>query len=188
MGNANMEIDAIAQMLVNGRAATLRYIRSKVADPDAAEDILQDSLVKVLRTLPDLRDEERLIPWFHRIINNAIIDYYRHKAVEGKHLERGREDLDDMRQSTEVPPDEKGMICACIADIIPTLRPEQAEVIRLLELEDGDPEFVAAQLGITRNNLKVRRHRARTQLRERLQETCRTCAQHGCLDCSCRRA
>ncbi|MBL7988693.1 MAG: sigma-70 family RNA polymerase sigma factor [Chlorobi bacterium] len=182
-----MELDAIAQMLVNGRQATLRYIRSKISDPEMAEDILQDSLVKVLRTIPDLRDEERLIPWFHRIINNAIIDYYRHKAVQGKYIEQGREDLDDLRADTELLPDEQAVVCACLADILPTLRPEQAELIRLLELEDGDPEFVANQLGITRNNLKVRRHRARTQLRERLQETCRVCAQHGCLDCSCRR-
>jgi len=45
--------------------------------------------------------------------------------------------------------------------------------------------LVAKELGITPNNLKVRRHRARQQLRERLEEVCRTCAKHGCLDCSC---
>ena len=43
----------------------------------------------------------------------------------------------------------------------------------------------ASDLGITPNNLKVRRHRARRALRARLEETCRICAAHGCLDCTC---
>jgi RNA polymerase sigma-70 factor (ECF subfamily) len=36
-----------------------------------------------------------------------------------------------------------------------------------------------------RNNLKVRLHRGRKQLRERIEQTCRACATHGCLDCIC---
>ena len=48
-----------------------------------------------------------------------------------------------------------------------------------------DDYRVAERLDITRNNLKVRHHRARQQLRERLEETCRTCATHGCIDCTC---
>lgn len=44
---------------------------------------------------------------------------------------------------------------------------------------------MAEHLGITRNNLKVRRYRARQQLRERLEETCQACAEQGCLDCTC---
>lgn len=50
---------------------------------------------------------------------------------------------------------------------------------------DESPAAVAADLGITRNNLKVRRHRARKQLRARLEDLCRLCAHHGCLDCTC---
>ncbi len=69
----------------------------------------------------------------------------------------------------------------------PALKPEYAELIEKMELADGDPAQVAKQLGINRNNLKVRRHRARQALRERLEETCRVCAKHGCLDCTCQR-
>ena len=60
-----------------------------------------------------------------------------------------------------------------------------AELIIELELWDGDPARLAAQLGITRNNLKVRRHRARRALRQRLEEFCRSCAVHGYPDCPC---
>jgi hypothetical protein len=47
------------------------------------------------------------------------------------------------------------------------------------------PEVVSTELPITRNNLTVRLHRARQQLRERLEASCRMCATHGCLDCTC---
>ena len=43
----------------------------------------------------------------------------------------------------------------------------------------------AARHGISLDNVKVRRHRARKALRERLVDTCRLCADHGCLDCTC---
>jgi RNA polymerase sigma-70 factor (ECF subfamily) len=60
-----------------------------------------------------------------------------------------------------------------------------AALIRQLDLGDASPESVASALGVTPNNLRVRHHRARQQLRERLEQTCRLCARHGCLDCHC---
>ena len=87
----------------------------------------------------------------------------------------------------ETGTDEWQQLCECFRDILPTLKPEYSQLIEQLELADGDPEQVAAQLHISRNNLKVRRHRAREALRERLEETCRMCAEHACLDCTCKR-
>jgi RNA polymerase sigma-70 factor (ECF subfamily) len=168
--------------LLESRATMLGYIRRKVSDPDIAEDILHDSLLKALRSAPELRDEEKLIPWLYRIINNAITDFYRHRHVESRYMQRNPDDWEG-----SVEPEERSLICACIRDVIPLMKPEYAALIEELELSDEkESEAMAERLGITRNNLKVRRHRARTQLRERLEETCRACAKHGCLDCSCR--
>jgi len=57
------------------------------------------------------------------------------------------------------PEDEKNL-CACFRELIPTLKPQYAELIEKLELSDGDPAHITEQLGINRNNLRVRRHRA----------------------------
>lgn len=160
----------------------LRYIRTKISDPELAEDILQESLLKALSSAPALRDEEKIVPWFYRIVNNAITDLYRHRGVVSKYVERIPEG-----EEPGIEPQEEANICACIRDIIPTLKPEYAALIEELDLNEGENEAVAERIGITRNNLKVRHHRARTQLRQRIEETCRTCAKHGCLDCSCKR-
>jgi DNA-directed RNA polymerase specialized sigma24 family protein len=56
-------------------------------------------------------------------------------------------------------------------------------LIQQIDLNEEAPESVAANLGITKGNLNVRLHRARQQLKRRLEENCRVCAKHGCLDC-----
>jgi RNA polymerase sigma-70 factor (ECF subfamily) len=69
--------------------------------------------------------------------------------------------------------------------LLPAMNPQYADLIRRLDLNEEAPDTVAASLGITKNNLSVRIHRARQQLKQRLEDNCRVCAKHGCLDCQC---
>lgn len=172
--------EVLVRALLPERAKLLAFVRTKVADPELAEDILQDSLLKAMRAAPDLRDDERILPWFYRILQNAIIDMYRRRQVEQNYLES-----EGPQTELVVTPDEETVLCACFRALLPTLPADYAALIEALELNDGDPAEVAARLQITRNNLKVRRHRARQALRQRLEESCRLCANHGCLDCTC---
>lgn len=176
--------EILISRLLAQRQKLLAFIRKKVADADAAEDILQDSLAKALKSAGEIRDDERFISWFYSILNNAIIDFYRHRAVEARHIETSDYQLDSHAAPDQA---EESELCECFRDLLPALKPDYAELIEKLELADGDPATLANQLGTNINNLKVRRHRARQALRERLEETCRTCAKHGCLDCTCSR-
>jgi RNA polymerase sigma factor (sigma-70 family) len=172
-------MQSVETQLLDSRQQFLAYVQARISDPDLAEDILQESLLRALRSAPRLRDQERLIPWFYRILHNAIVDVYRHRQVELKAIEAlGVDEL-------SLEPEDATELCQCFYGLIPTLKPEYAHLIRA-ELMSEDWEAVAARLGITPNNLKVRRHRARQALRKRLEETCRMCAKHGCLDCDCR--
>ena len=169
----------LVERLLDARGQFLAYIRGRVADPELAEDILQDSLLRAVRGAASLRDDERLLPWFSRVLHNAIVDAYRRRSTEHAHV-----------APTEVPdvaaePSADADLCRCFEGLLPTLRPEYADLIRVVDLGGEAPAAAAERLGITPNNLKVRRHRARQALRLRLEETCRTCAEHGCLDCTC---
>ncbi len=172
----------VEEKLLGQREKLLAFLRKKVSDPAIAEDILQESLLKAVQAAPDLKDEDKLVPWFYRILNNAVIDHYRKKDTEGKYMDQYALEA-DMR----VEPEDEAMICACFRQLIPTLKPEYAELIETMELGDEGSKVMAEHLGITRNNLKVRRYRARQQLRHRLEETCQACAAgaDGCLDCTC---
>lgn len=171
----------IEARLLDARGQFLGYIQKRIADPELAEDILQDSLLRAIRAAPDLRDEERLIPWFYRVLQNAIVDAYRRRGVERERIVV----MDPPEIAAELEDDAE--LCRCFERLIPTLKTEYADLIRAVELGNEAPEIAAGRLGITANNLKVRRHRARQALRRKLEETCRTCADHGCLDCTCGR-
>ena len=156
------------------------FVRARVGDPHLAADVVQDSLLKAVKAADQLRDDESVTAWFYRILRHAIIDLYRRRAANQGALERLERELDS-------PPDNEGerVACGCVETLIPTLNPEYGELIRRLDLGGETPEQVGAALNMTANNLRVRHHRARKQLRERLEQTCRLCAKHGCLDCTC---
>lgn len=162
--------------LIGARQQFLNYIRKRVHDPELAED----SLLRAVRAAPELRDEDRLIPWFYRILQNAIIDTYRRGVAHERVIAGAVQDAADESE-------DEAVLCACFCGLVPTLKSEYAELIESVELGGESPEAAAKRLGVPPNNLKVRRHRARQALRRRLEETCRSCAEHGCLDCTCRR-
>lgn len=167
--------------LASRRGRFLAFVRQRVSDPELAEDILQSSLLKAVESLPQLRDDQRLLPWFYSILRNNIVDAYRRTAREGR-----RAELD---QATELPDEMDAqashIICACFEALIPSLKPEYRDILQTLDLEQRPTDEAAQQFGLTATNLKVRRHRARQALRLRLEETCRVCAEHHCLDCTC---
>ncbi len=173
-------VELVSQLL-KSREKFLGYIRKRISDPDLSEDILQDCLLKAVRNASTIKEDENLVRWFYRILQNAIIDAYRRGAAETNRRLRFAAEAESAVES-----EEKNNICECVNELIPTLKPEYAEVTKSIDIDGEDPETVARRLGITQNNLKVRSHRARQALRKRLEETCRVCAEHHCLDCSCK--
>lgn len=179
--NAALEktVEAAIESLLSHRKKLIAFVKKRTGDPDLAEDLFQEALLRAVRSAPD-EGEERLLSWFYRVLRNAIIDHYRRGAADARRLEAAASALEHLSEETEQE------LCACFVELLPSLKPEYRDMIESLELKAEPPEAAARRLGIDRNNLKVRRFRARQQLKERLEETCRTCAKHGCLDCTCK--
>ncbi len=171
--------DLPSHLLANLKAFQA-FAQKRLGDEQLAADVVQDSLLKALKAAPRLRDDENLIAWFYRILRNSIIDLHRQRAVQTKALERFAQELE--QQAT---PEAEQTLCGCFQRLLPTLNRDYAQVLQWVDLDGQSHDTVATQLGISRNLLKVRLHRARQQLRERLEATCQLCATHGCLDCTC---
>ena len=165
----------------DNRSRLVAFIRGKVNDDALAEDILQDSLLRALRGSAELEDSERMDAWLYQVIRNAVTDAYRRSAARQRKLER----FAVLEDGAHVPETDLARLCGCLHELLPTLKPEYAEVLEAMDLGEATTEEMTARLGITANNLKVRRFRARQQLKASLERTCRTCAEHGCLDCTC---
>ena len=172
---------ATINVLVENHRRFLQFLERRVGSREVAEDILQDAFVKSLdrAELP----EDAVIPWFYRVLRNAIIDHYRRGGAE----ERALAYVAGTAEESVAPDDEElyRAVCACVGGVVDTLKPEYAAAIRRVDL-DGIPvvEF-AREANITPSNAGVRLHRAHAALRKQLALTCNTCSEHGCLDCRC---
>jgi RNA polymerase sigma-70 factor (ECF subfamily) len=156
------------------------FARKRLGDPELAADVVQESLLKALKAADQIRDEENAKAWFYRILRRTIIDLYRPRDARDRALEELEHEL-----NSPADKEEERIVCACMERLLPTMNPQYADLICQLDLGGEAPDAVAASLGISRNNLNVRLHRARQQLKRRLEENCRVCAKHGCLDCKC---
>ncbi len=144
------------------------------------EDILHEGVASAFDALDGLNDRQRLEAWFHQLLRNRAMDFHRTRDRESL----GNQKWAQERKSFFIPQFQSNY-CQCVHDVLPTLKREYEEVIRQVEMTDDELRDVATRLGITYGNLKVRLHRARTRLRQRLEETCEKCAAKGCLDCTC---
>ncbi len=59
----------------------LGFLSARVEDMAAAEDILQSAYLKAVEHCSEIRDDESTVPWFYRILRNAITDHYRRRAA-----------------------------------------------------------------------------------------------------------
>jgi len=141
-------------------------------------------MLRAVERSADLRDVRSVRGWLSRILATTIVD---HQRRAGKRRKR-EEIVDpfDLEELSIEPDDElEEAICNCLYKLLPTLKPEYAEVIWRIDLLEEPRDRVAASLGVSLNNITVRLHRGRQALKKRLEEMCMTCPVHGFLDCRC---
>lgn len=166
--------------LIENLNAFVAFTRKRVGNPELAADLVQDSLLKALKSADAPRDGEGAVTWFYRILRHSIIDLYRRRDVRERALERLQAELPEQPDAAA-----ERVLCQCVKRLLPWLPEQYREVLQRVDLDGTPPKEAASALGLTFNNLNVRLHRARQRLRERVEATCRLCSKHGCLDCSC---
>lgn len=176
-----IDTSSAAERLVANHREFLAFLQARVGSRAVAEDILQDAFVRGLDKLGDLRDEESAVAWFFRLLRNAVIDHHRRGAAAGRRLEALAAELD----AVEPAPELRGAVCGCVARLADTLKPEYAEALRRIELDGVAVKDYAAEAGISPGNAAVRVFRARAALKKQVARSCGTCAEHGCVECTC---
>lgn len=143
-----------------------RVIRSRVADPATAEDILQDVFVKLNRNLPQLSESTKVGAWLHLVARNAIIDHYRSRKETVEVPE-------DLSIGTSVADSEMPGLTAATRRMIDSLpEPDRTALIRT-EIDGLTQREFAEELGISLSGAKSRVQRARERLKAMLEDCCR---------------
>jgi RNA polymerase sigma-70 factor (ECF subfamily) len=172
----------IAGLLENHRAF-LNYLERRIGDAALAEDILQDAFIKVVERPEQAPTDEGIVPWFYRTLRNAAIDRVRRRDAAERAIDAFARELATHETPTSEMHEE---ICACVSRLADTLKPEYAQALRAIDIEGQPVKAFAEQHHLSASNAGVRVFRAREALKKRVTESCGTCAEHGCMNCTCR--
>ena len=146
------------------RAELRRFVAARVPRADV-DDVVQESLVRVHRGLPALRDRERVTAWIYQVTRNTVVDHLRAR--------RTTEPLAVEPDAPVVDTDEPfANLARCVAPFLARLPPHYREAVELVELGGVSQVEAAARLGLPLSTLKSRVQRGRAHLRALLEACC----------------
>jgi len=182
----------VARLAQQGREAAFRELVRRyerpvfslvfrmVRDSATAEDLAQDTFIKVLNHIDKYRPEFKFSSWLFKIANNVAIDHLRRRqldtismdgspnAATAADIEATSFDIAD-RSESALDLMEARELGSAIERAIGALRPEYRSCIMLRHVEGRSYEEIAATLDLPLGTVKTYIHRARHQLRESLE-------------------
>lgn len=165
--------------LLAHHARVVSFVRSRIGDREAAEDIVQEALAQLVAQPRTIAGKD-LIRWFYRVLRNAIIDRHRRRAAELRGLERWQVD-----PTTRPNPETTRRVCGCVRAALDGLPQKSRAILEAVELRGMTPAAYGKAHDISSGNAAVRLHRARRLLAHRLKGICGTCTLDACSDCDC---
>lgn len=149
-----------------------RELALRVGDGERARDLVQEVFVRALDGIADLRDETRLLPWMRRIARNLVIDEARRKKGARGRIDAIAVDLADSGEHEEEWTPVMTALAQWLKAQLPTLPPEQAEALELVELQGLSQVEAARRVGISHSGMKSRVQRGRASLNQALAACC----------------
>ncbi len=179
LAKAGKEV-AYRELLRRYERPVFSLIYRMVRDRALAEDLAQDTFVKVLNALESYRPEYKFSSWVFKIANNVAIDQLRRRELDTLSLDgapgaRTQEEVEATalqavdRTETPLAELESRELGSRIEQAIARLRPEYRSCILLRHVEGRSYEEIAEALDLPLGTVKTYIHRARHELREYLE-------------------
>jgi len=144
------------------------FVERRVAASDV-DDVVQDVLLRMHRSLHSVADDERFGPWAYQVARSAIVDHYRKSArhpwaaeVAPEAAALGEDDDRTVEQQ----------MAAYVAWFVAMLPSPYREALTLTELEGLTQKEAAEMLGVSVSGMKSRVQRGRERLRQSLEDCC----------------
>jgi RNA polymerase sigma-70 factor (ECF subfamily) len=175
---------AFAQLVRRHQTALYNFALRQVRVPQLAEDVVQETFVRVVQNAPDFKHEARFTTWVYTITRNLCIDHLRKRAL------RKHPSLDESRSSSRSEEGEGPTLGEQTADprasvereatgtelkeriarAVDTLPDEQREVFLMREVANLPFKEIAEITGVPENTVKSRMRYALERLQEALSE------------------
>lgn len=166
---------ALSQLINRHKSKIYGFIFSKVQDSDLANDIFQDTFIKVIHTLKSdkYNEEGKFLPWVIRISHNLIIDSFR--KSNKMPLQRDKEEYSVFDYMMDVSPNIEtflinNQIELDVKNLIELLPEDQQEVVMLRIYDDLSFKEIAELTGVSINTALGRMRYALLNLRKHIEK------------------
>ena len=148
-----------------------KFILALVRDESVADDLIQETFIKIQENLNTVRDPEKISSWIFRIAYHLCQDHFRSLKKSST-----REEIHDGLVNLEATPIQKKLeqeeMSRCVQDQLNLLPESMRSVLIFADVMDFTHQEIADILGLTVENVKVRVHRARKKMKDILKEKC----------------
>jgi RNA polymerase sigma-70 factor (ECF subfamily) len=149
-----------------------RYLERMVGNRATADDLLQETLLRIARGLPSFEGRSSVKTWAFTIATRVATDFFRRPDT--------RAQIVDMDKAKEIPDSEvdgEGRMVidemnSCVREVIDSLPEDYRAALVLHDLQDLTAEATAEACGCSLATAKIRIHRARARLRNALNAEC----------------
>lgn len=171
----NGDETALKSLITRHQKKVFSYIMLSVKNRELAEDIFQDTFIKVINTLKsgNYKEEGKFLQWVMRIANNLKIDHYRKVQRMPAYETSGDFDIFDLLYGSDPSIEQKiitEQIYKEVKDLICYLPEEQREVLEMRIYDDVSFKDIAAMTGVSINTALGRMRYALINLRKIMKE------------------
>ena len=166
------EQNAYAELVNRYHAYVFTLVLRMIKTREDAEEVAQDVFVKAYRSLADFRGESKFSTWLYTIANTTSITFLRKKKLDVHSLENEKvfEVADSKDSGLRANLVEQKSRVNMVNQAIALLSPDDAEIITLFYKAEQNLEEISRILRLETNTVKVRLHRARTRLKEKMEK------------------
>ena len=149
-----------------------QFILAQVKNEWVADDLIQETFVRIQNNLDSLKDPAKTSSWIFRIAHNLCHDHFRQSkrsSLGGQKIQHTIEPFEEVLVQKQLEQQQMG---ECVQDKMDLLPPDFRTVLILSDIMAFSQREIAEILNISVSNVKVRLHRARKRFRAILEEHC----------------
>lgn len=162
---------AFAVLVAQYQAMAFTLAKRIVKNNADAEEILQESFIKIYKSLASFKNESKFSSWIYRIVYNTGISFIRKKNYDTSSFEDNLIDPSDFSEFNHgfIAMSKKDQVYY-VKEALDSLKAEESFILTLYYYDDKNTVEIAKIMDISESNVRIKMHRARKSLQKQLEE------------------
>jgi RNA polymerase sigma factor (sigma-70 family) len=166
------EQQMFAELVTRYQSYVFTLVLRFTENREDAEEVSQDVFVKAYRSLADFRGDSKFSTWLYTVARTTSITFLRKRKLETTSIDNEKTfvQLENRESSFKANLVEQKSRIKMVNEAIQLLSPDDAQIITLFYKAEQSLEEMGQILGMEPNTIKVKLHRARQRLKEKMEK------------------